>query len=56
MFLILIGLIALNYWGFTNTDIWIIVGVGFVWLITIYVKIHLRNRDKKRPQAVYLAK
>lgn len=54
IFIILIFLVAFKYTKIFNVSWVIIIGVFVLWFIAVYIKIHIKNREKSKPQPVYV--
>ncbi len=55
LFFIIVVLGVLKYYNLVELNNWTFAGLAFLWVIIFYLKIHFKNKEKKRPQAVYFA-
>lgn len=54
VFISLILLIAFKYTEVFDINKLVIIGVFVLWLVLVYVGVHLKNKDKNTPRPVYL--
>lgn len=54
VFIILVFLIAFRYTKVFDVNLLIIIGVFFLWFAMVYIKVHLKNKEKNTPSPVYI--
>ncbi len=52
--IILVLMIAFTYTEVFIIDTRIIIGAFVIWLICVYIGIHLKNKDRDTPRPVYI--
>jgi preprotein translocase subunit SecF len=53
LFVVLIFLIVLKYTQVWDINIFLIIGVFCIWFASIYISVHLKNKDRNTPRPVY---
>ncbi len=54
IFIILVLMIAFRYTKMFEINILIIIGTFLLWFFIVYIKIHLKNKDRMTPRPVYI--
>ena len=54
VFILLVLSIAFKYTEIFDINILVIIGVFILWLVCIYIGIHIKNKDRNTPKPVYL--
>ena len=56
--IVLIALIILSIFKYTeliDISIFILIGIFLLWIVIVYIQVHLKNTDRDTPRPVYIA-